>query len=64
VPETGGTAAACAALKGQEQVNAALGSAPGHERRFRPVRQMSAYLLTAAEKQTSANRCLGPKATF
>jgi hypothetical protein len=32
----------------------------GHERRFRPVRRISAYLLTAAEKQTSANRCLGP----
>jgi hypothetical protein len=36
----------------------------GHERRFRPVRQMSAYLLTAAEKQTSANRCLGPITDF
>jgi hypothetical protein len=36
-------------------------TAVGHERRFRPVRRMSAYLLTAAEKQTSANRCLGPK---
>jgi hypothetical protein len=35
-------------------------SGVGHERRFRPVRQMSAYLLTAAEKQTSANRRLGP----
>ena len=34
----------------------------GHERRFRAVRRMSAYLLTAAESQTFSNRRLGPKA--
>jgi hypothetical protein len=32
----------------------------GHERGFRHGRWMSAYLLTAAEQLTSANRCLGP----
>src|SRR5215831_5741057 len=33
----------------------------GHERRFRAVRRMSAYLLTAAESQTFSNRRLGPE---
>src|ERR1700746_1904726 len=30
----------------------------GHSRHFWHVRRMSAYPLTAAEKQTSSNRCL------
>src|SRR5215471_17279930 len=34
-------------------------SAWGHERRFRAVRGMSAYPLTAAEKQTISNRSFG-----
>ena len=36
-------------------------SAEGHSRQFWPVHLMSAYPLTAAEKQTSSNRCLGPE---
>ena len=35
-------------------------SGMGHERRFRPVVQMPAYPLTAADQQTSPDRCLGP----
>jgi hypothetical protein len=37
-----------------------LRSASGQRRRPRPVRQKSAYPLTAAEWQTSLNRRLGP----
>jgi len=32
----------------------------GHERRFRAVRRVSAYPLTAAENQTVSNRSFGP----
>jgi len=42
----------------------AFSHSQGQKRRSRPIRQMSAHLLRAAEWQTSLNRRLGPTQTF